>query len=98
MRFARDFGTVRELLPDGIRHLWDAPWKLHDAIYHALVIIGWQENLPDDEMPPENIWLDNSALRDWFKSVKAQRDLDADPKRQIEDPVQNDAARSLIVD
>jgi hypothetical protein len=95
VRFARDFGTVRELLPDGITRLVDAPWRLFDAIYRAIAILGF-EQLPRDEQPPEAIWLDNRALRDWFKAVDAKREREADPNKQIEDPVQNDAASALI--
>lgn len=96
MRFARDFGTVRELFPDGIDSLWDLPWKLAEAIFRALIILSW-DNLPKDERPPENIWGDDRAIKEWFDAVEANRKTDADPDRQIEDPVDNAAAKGLIV-
>lgn len=85
------------MLPEGCTRLVDAPWKLHDAIYRALTILSF-EDLPEDEQPPENIWDDNRELGRWFKAVKAKREADADPRREIDKPVQNDAARSLIAD
>lgn len=99
VRIARDFGTVAELLPDGVDDLRDCPHVLFTAIRQALVILSFGE-LPDDERPPKRIWNDGEALKDFFDEVKRRRDEKYGDRKgpgPIEDPVQNDAARSLLV-
>jgi hypothetical protein len=98
VRIARDFGTVAELLPDGIDDLRDCPHTLFNAIRVALMIIGFDE-LEEDERPPRRIWLDNDRLGAWFKEVRRKRKERYSGKGPgpIEDPVDNEAARSLIV-
>lgn len=51
----------------------DVPWYLNVAIEHALTILSWYENLPEDERPPEHIWEDNEGLELWWKSVAAKQ-------------------------
>jgi hypothetical protein len=44
------------------------------------------------------MWRDGPALKEWFDAVKAKRERDMDPRNtDIEDPVDNEAARSLVV-
>jgi hypothetical protein len=75
----------------------DCPHTLFTAIRVALMVISFDE-LPEDERPARRIWLDNDRLEAWFKEVKRRRDEKYGGKsREIEDPVQNDAARALIV-
>ena len=45
--------------------------------------MNWQENLPDEDMPPKHIWRDSEKLAAHFKKVKGkwkgkgEQDLDA---------------------
>lgn len=99
VRIARDFGTVSEILPDGFDDVRDCPHVFFEAIRTALMVLAFDE-LPKDERPPKRIWLDGEQLTGWFKDVERKREEkyggDGGPG-PIEDPVQNDAARSLIV-
>jgi hypothetical protein len=45
------------------------PWYLVTAIGHALAVHGWLE-LPDDDQPPQSIWLDTEALIDHFDRIR----------------------------
>jgi len=93
VRLARDMGTVSELYPEG-RSLLDLPHALFTAIRQGLAFLGFEE-LPLDEQPPRSIWLDAEALNEHFDEVKRRRKESASPD-PIEDPVTNEAARSLI--
>lgn len=56
------------------------------------------DELPEDERPPRRIWLDGDAMKNWMDEVKRKREAKAKGKdREIEDPVQNDAASMLVV-
>jgi hypothetical protein len=98
VRIARDFGTVAELLPDGCDDLRDCPHVVFDAIRTALVILSFDE-LTEDERPPKRLWTDGERLKAWFDEVKRRRDEKYGGKGPgpIEDPVQNEAARGLLV-
>lgn len=63
---------MSQLLPDGIRHLGDAPYTLHRAITQALRILDYEE-FPIEERPPRRIWMDNDRLTDWWRDVERQR-------------------------
>jgi hypothetical protein len=96
VRFARDMGTVSELVPawsDGLR---DLPWLMFEAIRVALVLLSF-ESLPDNEQPPKRIWLDGQRLEEWFRQVKRRRDERTGDSGEIEDPVENPAAKALLV-
>lgn len=100
VRIARDFGTIEQLLPDGIADLRDAPYVLIGAVRHAMAILSWEE-LPDDERPPRTLWNDGEKLDAWFKDVRRRREEKYGTGKRsgpgpIEDPVQNDAVRLLI--
>lgn len=99
VRVARDFGTVSELLPDGFDDLRDLPHVFFEALRTAVLILSFDE-LPREERPPRRIWLDGEGLAAWFKDVERKRDekySGSDRPGRIEDPVENQAARSLIV-
>lgn len=97
VRLARDFGDVAQLLPDGIADLRDAPHHIFDAIARGNSILRFFE-LPDDERPPRRIWLDDERLEEWFAEVNRKRSARAEGRdKEIEDPVDNDAAKGLIV-
>ena len=43
------------------------------AVEHAHLILSWQENLMDDEMPPEWMWALDEELNEWFEEVEFRR-------------------------
>ena len=99
LRIARDHGSLDDLLPPGVAGLNDCPYTIFDAIRMGALFLGWDE-LPKDERPPRSIWLDGEKLEDWFNMVNKRRDEKYGGKGgsgQIEDPVQNEAAKGLIV-
>jgi hypothetical protein len=98
VRIARDFGTVAELVPDGFRDLRDMPHAFFEALRNALLVISFDE-LTEDERPPRRIWNDGEGLKAWFDDVRSRRDEKYGGKGPgpIEDPVENEAARSLLV-
>ena len=90
------------LFPPGITSLTELPHTLHDAIVTALQFLAFEE-LPTEEQPPRAIWLDGKKLKAHFDAVEKRRkekyDLDGEGKsKEIEDPVQNDAARLLMAE
>jgi hypothetical protein len=99
VRIARDLGTVQDLLPEGITNLADCPYNIHDAITKALLFLSFSEELEEKERPPKRIWLDPPRLKKWFEEVKLKREekWGVDGKKEIEDPVENPAAKHLIV-
>lgn len=100
---ARDMGAgLAGLLPSWAHSIADAPYSLIDHVAFALTVIRWRENLDDKEMPPRRIWRNPEALTEWFERVKDDRKREmqggsSDRSQEIEDPVENDAARSLLV-
>lgn len=69
-----------------------------DAIRQALTFISFQENLEEDEMPPRSIWLDAERLEEHFAAVKVRRkEKVSGSSSEIEDPVENAAAKDLVV-
>lgn len=94
MRFAREFGTVSDLFPEGVTDLLDLPHTFYEAVRAALLFLSFDE-LPQDERPPKRIWTDGGRLAEWFDRIRRDRNRDVESK-SIEDPVENDAASSLI--
>lgn len=64
------------------------------------IYLSWDE-LPKDERPPRRIWHDGEKLQEWFELVNKRREEKFGGKggmdRSIEDPVENEAAKGLIV-
>jgi hypothetical protein len=98
VRLAREFGDVSQLLPAGVEHVRDLPHTLFEAYRVALMFLSFDE-LPEDERPPRRIWHDGEALREHFEAVKRSRRREAEGhgSTRIEDPVDNQAAKELIV-
>lgn len=96
IRIARDFGNVSALLPDGIDTIHDLPYVLHGAISLTLRFLQFDE-LEEKEMPAKSIWLNPEALHDHFAQVKRDRERKYSSKGDIEDPVDNEAVKGLIV-
>jgi hypothetical protein len=103
VRVARDMGDgLKGLLPSWARSAADAPYSLIEHVSFALTVIGWRESLDSHELPPRRIWQDPEELKAWFDRVKSDRRREmrgesTDRSREIDDPVQNEAARSLLV-
>lgn len=43
------------------------------AIEQGLLVLGWYENLPSEDVPPEHIWEDAEGLEQWWKRVEERR-------------------------
>lgn len=90
---------MSSLFPDGITSLADLPYPLHEAITLALQFLAFNE-LPKDERPPRSIWLVPKELDKHFKAVEKRREEKygggSGGSKEIEDPVQNEAASMLI--
>ena len=75
----------------------DTPYFWTDAVSSALLHLSWEE-LPAEDRPPKRMWDQPERLSAWFDEVKRRRDeKKPDGPGEIEDPVENPAARSLIV-
>jgi hypothetical protein len=102
LRIAKEHGTLDDLLPPGVNGLLDCPYTVFDAIRLGHIFLSFDE-LSADERPPKRIWLDGDALREWFEDVRRKREAkyggksDGGWDKSIEDPVQNQAAKDLIV-
>lgn len=44
------------------------------AVSKGMQVQGWLENLPPDEMPPQEIWHHNERLEAWFDKLKTDRE------------------------
>lgn len=98
VRIARDMGTVSSLLPEGVSDMKDAPFTWFDAVKIALTILSFDE-LASDERPPRRMWLNGDQLKEWFDGVKRRREAKyGSASKPIEDPVDNAAAASLLVE
>lgn len=62
------------LLPEGAVNINEMPADLSDALSHALLILSWQKNLSEDEMPPRWMWSFNDELERWFDEVTRKRE------------------------
>jgi hypothetical protein len=69
-------GSVESFWPEGVM---DMPYDLHLTLNYALSVIGWYENLPEEEQPPRHIWWSEEKLAKWFKEVKEARDAGTSP-------------------
>lgn len=61
------------LLPEGIDRLDDLPYTLWNAIRVALGFLNFDE-LPKDERPPRDIWLDGDEMRKHWTAVERRRE------------------------
>lgn len=79
--------------------LRDCPFPLYDAIQRALLILSWEE-LPRDERPSRRLWDDDEGLVRHFERVERERERKwgTGGSGAIEDPVENDAARWMVVE
>jgi hypothetical protein len=88
---------VSALLPDGVQHLGDLPYTLHDAIVAALGFLAFEE-LPSDERPERNIWMDPKALAQHWRKVKRARDDKYNPDKTVDEVEGGEVSRNSAVD
>lgn len=68
--------------PEGIHK---ASYILVHAVNEALMVLGWHENLPKNEIPPRNIWWSGKLLDQWFEDVDERRKRKASGKSSTYD-------------
>lgn len=66
-------GSFKSLVPKGY-NFSTIPTDLFNAIEQAFRILSWQENLGQDEMPPEWTWNLDWEIEAWFKKIKIDRE------------------------
>lgn len=88
---------MSSLFPAGIDHLADLPHTFHDALMFALQVLAYEE-LPKEERPARNIWLDPKELNKHFKAVeRARREKYGEAEPQIDGPVSRNQAMDMLV-
>lgn len=75
------------------------PYTIFEAVRLGGIYLSWEENLEEDERPPRSIWADGMRLKEWFDVVKKKRTekWSGKGKPEIDDPMENEAAKGLIV-
>lgn len=57
------------------------------AIQHAQTVVNWQENLLEEDTPPEWMWPLDFELEAWFDDVKRRRESRSDQRNDdLEEP------------
>lgn len=51
----------------------DLPFTIHNLILGALGFLSFDE-LPDEERPPKNIWLDGDKMKAWWVEIRRMRE------------------------
>jgi hypothetical protein len=49
-----------------------------EAWSFGLTVLGWQENLQEEEMPPRWMWHDSKALNEHFRELRRKWKSDGD--------------------
>lgn len=93
-------GTAHLLFPPGVEDIRELPAPYFEAIRTTFIYLGFEE-MPEEDRPPQRIWQDAEALKEHFEQVKLRRKQGTDPNSKIEgpieEPVQNEAAKNLII-
>lgn len=74
-------GDMSSILGDNV---FDAPWDMVAAINHALTVLSWFENLPQEEQPPRHIWWSGDLVNEWFDNVRVKRSASSGRKTAYE--------------
>jgi hypothetical protein len=64
---------VSQLLPEGIDRLDDVPYTYWNALRVAMGFLTFDE-LPKDERPPREIWMDHDEMRKHWTAVELRRE------------------------
>lgn len=70
------------------------PSDLVTAISHAVMVIGWQENLLEAEIPPRWTWTLDDELGRHFDWIRSQRESGSDIEPMDGPTMQNEYARN----
>lgn len=84
-------------MPSGVARLDDLPYPVFDAIHAALTFLSFEE-LPNEDRPSRDIWLDHELMSEHWDLVKERRERmyqGGDYDQEIEDPVENEYAAGL---
>lgn len=71
VRVARN-SNAAVLLPE--EKVKDNTHEFMMAVQHAESVLGWYENLPNDEVPPVWMWPFPDELEEWFDEIKLARE------------------------
>lgn len=77
------------LLPEGVTHLGDCPYPLHQLIVSTLRVLKYEE-FPSDERPPKKIWLRPEAMEGHWEEVERKRKAKWDPKHADDPEIDED--------
>ena len=69
----RDGGSITSIFPSGVDSVENIPSDFIFVLSHSLRVLSWQENLMDDERPPEWMWGFEDELEIWFEEVDRAR-------------------------
>jgi hypothetical protein len=82
--------------PKGLTTSSTSRTRMFNAVRSALSFLGFEE-LPNDERPPRDIWLNNKLLREWFKAVQRKRkERMENPEEQIDGDVSENDTEGLL--
>lgn len=98
VRVVRDTGNIQAIFPEQVTALSDLPWTIFNAVTLGLTFLNMLENTVSEELPPRRIWLDAKKMETHWNNVQKSREAKAKGEsKDIEDPVDNSAAKSLLV-
>ena len=69
----RDGGSLTSIFPGEVESVEDVPSDFTFVLTHALRVLSWQENLLEEERPPEWMWSFEDELEIWFEEVDRAR-------------------------
>lgn len=87
---------MSELLPPGVEHLADLPFNVFNAIRLGFMFLNFIDEMDNNDRPPRAIWLDHEKLKEHFEAVR-RKQREGESEKKIENPVQNEAAKDLLV-
>lgn len=58
-----------------------------------MTLLGWWENLPTKDQPPEELYGDDKALADHFTAVRARNDPNGGDQDEVVPMTRNEAVR-----
>lgn len=86
------------IFPDGITTIHDLPYTYFDAIRTALSFLSFDE-LPKDERPKRDIWMEPDLLKEHFKAVERRREEKfgkSNSSSEIDGPVSENDTEAIL--
>lgn len=65
-------GDWKVAWPPEVENPIDLPWPFVEAWQTALTVLGWFENLSEDDQPPKDIWHDSRRLEAHFAEIRSK--------------------------